>query len=134
MAQQKTRSRQKLFSANSEMRKGFTMPTIKKIKSVLRTRSKTFLIDCIMSMFSTMSKTAKIKFLIKIDKRQVKRKAKKRRKAKSTRKGMKRVTARRAYEPKNGRKRGKGFQGKPKGSKAEKTAIKKAQRARKRKS
>ena len=77
MARQKSRTKQRLFSAGSEMRKGYTMPTIKKIKSVLRTRSKTFLINCIMSMFSTMSKSAKIKFLIKIDKRQVKRKARK---------------------------------------------------------
>ena len=98
MARQKSRTKQKLFSAGSELRKGYTMPTIKKIKSVLRTRSKTFLIDCIMSMFSTMSKSAKIKFLIKIDKRQVKRKARKVKR--STRAGMKRKTARRAYTPK----------------------------------
>ena len=99
MARQKTRTRQKLFSAGSELRKGYTMPTIKKIKSVLRTRSKTFLINCIMSMFSKMSKTAKIKFLIKIDKRQVKRKARKV-KRRSTRKGQVRKTARRAYKKK----------------------------------
>ena len=104
MARQKTRTRQKLFSAGSELRKGYTMPTIKKIKSVLRTRSKTFLINCIMSMFSTMSKPAKIKFLIKIDKRQVKRKARKV-KRKSTRKGQVRKTARRAYTPKKERKK-----------------------------
>ena len=76
------------------------MPTIKKIKSVLRTRSKTFLINLIMSMFSKMSKSAKIKFLIKIDKRQVKRKAKSRKNSKSTRKGQVRKTARNAYTPK----------------------------------
>ena len=99
MARQKSRTKQKLLSAGSEMRKGYTMPTIKKIKSVLRSRSKTFLINCIMSMFSKMSKTAKIKFLIKIDKRQVKRKARKV-KRKSTRAGMRRKTARRAYTPK----------------------------------
>ena len=99
MARQKSRTKQKLFSAGSELRKGYTMPTIKKIKSVLRTRSKTFLINCIMSMFSTMSKSAKIKFLIKIDKRQVKRKARKV-KRKSTRKGQVRKTARRAYKKK----------------------------------
>jgi len=98
LARQKSRTKQKLFSAGSELRKGYTMPTIKKIKSVLRTRSKTFLIDCIMSMFSTMSKSAKIKFLIKIDKRQVKRKARKVKR--STRKGQVRKTARRAYKKK----------------------------------
>jgi len=116
-----------LFSAQSELRKGFTMPTIKKIKSVLRTRSKTFLINLIISMMSGMSKTAKIKVLIKIDRRKVASKKKR----KSTKKGGVRKTARKAYKKsKNGRK-GKGFQGKPKGSKAEKTAIKKAQKARK---
>jgi len=99
LARQKSRTKQRLFSAGSELRKGYTMPTIKKIKSVLRTRSKTFLINCIMSMFSTMSKSAKIKFLIKIDKRQVKRKARKV-KRRSTRKGQVRKTARRAYKKK----------------------------------
>ena len=118
------------------MRKGFTMPTVKKIKSVLMKKSKTFLVNLITSMMAGMSKTAKIKILVKIEKGKiVKRAIKRRRKAKSTRKGMVRKTARRAYKKSsNGRKRGKGFQGKPKGSKAEKTAIKKAQRARKRKS
>ena len=55
--------------------------------------------------------SAKIKFLIKIDKRQVKRKAKSRKKAKSTRKGQVRKTARKAYTPKKkskGRKKAKG--------------------------
>ena len=128
-----------MFSAGSELRKGFTMPTIKKIKSVLRSRSKTFLVNLIISMMAGMSKTAKIKILIKIEKGKViKRAIKRRRKAKSTRKGQVRKTARRAYKPKRkttrkskGRK-GKGFQGKPKGSQAEKKAIAKAQRARKR--
>ena len=109
------------------MKKGYTIPTQKKIKSVLRSRSKTFLINLIMGMFSKLTKTAKISFLIKIDRRQVKRKARKV-KRRSTRKGQVRKTARRAYKPKR---RGKGFQGKPRGSKAEKMAIKKAQRARK---
>ena len=100
-----------LFSARSEMKKGFTMPTIKKIKSVLRSRSKTFLVNLIISMMSGMTKTAKIKVLIKIEKGKViKRAVKRRRKAKSTRKGQVRKTARRAYTPKKkskGRKKGK---------------------------
>ena len=134
MARQKTRT--KLFSASSEMRKGFTMPTIKKIRSVLMSRSKTFLVNLIITMMAKKSKTEKIKILIKIEKGKIVRKVKRRKKAKSTRKGMVRKTARKAFMPKNGRKkskRGKGFQGKPKGSKAEKTAIAKAKRARKRK-
>ena len=79
-----------------------------------------------------MSKTAKIKILVKIEKGKVVKRAIKRRTAKSTKKGQVRKTARKAYKKsKNGR-RGKGFQGKPKGSQAEKKAIAKAQRARKR--
>ena len=114
-----------LFSAQSELRKGFTMPTIKKIKSVLRTKSKTFLINLIISMMAGMSKTAKIKVLIKIDRRKVAKKAKRRKKAKGK-------TAKRKTTKSKGRKRGKGFQGKPRGSKEEKKAIASAQRKRKR--
>ena len=129
MARQKTRTRQKLFSAGSELRKGYTMPTIKKIRSVLMSRSKTFLVNLIITMMAKKSKTEKIKILIKIEKGKIVRKVKRRKKAKG--KTAKRKTAKK--KAKNGR-RGKGFQGKPRGSKAEKRAIKKAQRARKRKS
>jgi len=97
---QRGRSKSKaLFSARSETRSGYTIPTIKKIKSVLRTRSKTFLIACIMSLFSKLPKTQKIRFLMKIDRRgsipkirKTRRKAKKRTKAKS-RKAPKRRTS-----------------------------------------
>ena len=93
---QRGRSKSKtLFSARSETRSGYTIPTIKKIKSVLRTRSKTFLIACIMSLFSKLPKTQKIKFLMKIDRKSPtpkKKKAKKRTKAKS-RKAPKRKTS-----------------------------------------
>tara|TARA_R110002051_G_scaffold1386_1_gene7896 strand:+ start:494 stop:847 length:354 start_codon:yes stop_codon:yes gene_type:complete len=116
-----------MFSAGSELRKGFTMPTIKKIKAVLRTKSKTFLINLIISMMSGMSKTAKIKVLIKIDRRKVAKKAKKRKS-----KTAKRKTAKRKTTKSKGKKRGKGFQGKPRGSKEEKRAIASAQRKRKR--
>ena len=96
-----------LFSAGSEMKKGFTMPTVKKIRSVLMSKSKTFLVNLIITMMTGMSKTAKIKILIKIEKGKiVKRAIKRRRKAKSTRKGMVRKTARRAYKKSsNGRKK-----------------------------
>ena len=129
MARKKSRSRQMLFTAGSEMRKGFTMPTVKKIRSVLMSKSKTFLVNLIITMMTGMSKTAKIKILIKIEKGKIVKRAIKRRKSKTTKKGMVRKTARRAF--KNGRK-GKGFQGKPRGSKAEKRAIASAQRKRKR--
>ena len=129
----KSKTRQKLFSANSELKKGFTMPTVKKIKSVLMSRSKTFLVNLILAMMVGMSKTAKIKVLIKIEKGTIAKRVAKRKAKKTT---AKRKTGSTFKKPKssNGRKRkkGKGFQGKPKGSKAEKMAIKKAQRARKR--
>ena len=132
MARQKNRSKQKLFSASSEMRKGFTMPTVKKIKSVLMKKSKTFLVNLVISMMSGMSKTAKIKILVKIEKGPIAKRVAKR---KAKRKTAKRKTGSTFKKRKssNGRKgkKGKGFQGKPKGSKAEKMAIKKAQRARK---
>ena len=97
-------------------------------------RSKTFLVNLVLGMMVGMSKSAKIKVLVKIEKgtisRKVKRKSKGvKRKSATKRKGS---TYKKA-KPTNGRKvkRGKGFQGKTKGSKAEKMAIKKAQRARK---
>jgi len=109
LARQKTRTRQKLFSAGSELRKGYTMPTIKKIRSVLMSRSKTFLVNLIITMMAKKSKTEKIRILIKIEKGKIVRKVKRRKKAKSTRKGMVRKTARKAYKkPKNGRKKAKG--------------------------
>ena len=127
MARQKSRT--KLFSARSEMRKGFTMPTIKKIKSVLMKRSKTFLVNLIITMMAKKSKSEKIKLLIKIEKGKIVRKVKRRKKAKG--KTAKRKTAKK--KAKNGRKK-KGFAGQVRGSKAEKKAKAKAQRARKRKS
>lgn len=84
MKKSKSRTKQKLFSAGSELRKGYTMPTLKKIKTVLRSRSKTFLVNLVMTMFSTMTKSAKIKVLVKIEKGTVARKVKKRMKAKTT--------------------------------------------------
>jgi hypothetical protein len=107
LARQKSRTKQKLFSAGSELRKGYTMPTIKKIRSVLMSRSKTFLVNLIITMMAKKSKTEKIRILIKIEKGKIVRKVKRRKKAKSTRKGQARKTARPAYKKKakNGRKK-----------------------------
>lgn len=69
-------------------RSGYKMPTQKKIKSALRSRSKTFLIKLIMSMFSALPKASKIRFLIKIDRKAVGRRirrATRRRKSKRSR-------------------------------------------------
>ena len=104
MARQKTRTRQMLFSASSEMRKGFTMPTVKKIKSVLMSRSKTFLVNLILAMMVGMSKTAKIKVLIKIEKGPIAKRVAKRKAKKKT---AKRKTGSTFKKPKssNGRKK-----------------------------
>ena len=77
----KSKTKQKLFSASSEQRKGFTMPTMKKIKSVLMSRSKTFLVNLVLGMMVGMSKSAKIKVLVKIEKGTVARKVKRKSKA-----------------------------------------------------
>ena len=76
MAKSRSRTKQKLFSASSEQRKGFTMPTMKKIKSVLMSRSKTFLVNLVLGMMVGMSKSAKIKVLVKIEKGTIARKVK----------------------------------------------------------
>ena len=81
MAKSKSRTKQKLFSASSEQRKGFTMPTMKKIKSVLMSRSKTFLVNLVLGMMVGMSKSAKIKVLVKIEKGTIARKVKRKSKA-----------------------------------------------------
>ena len=122
MSKSRTKTKQ-LFSAGSEVRRGFTMPTMKKIKSVLMSRSKTFLVNLVLGMMVGMSKSAKIKVLVKIERGTIARKVKRKSKA----------VKRKASKSSNGRKvkKGKGFQGKVKGSKAEKTAIAKARRARK---
>ena len=77
----KSKTKQKLFSASSEQRKGFTMPTMKKIKSVLMSRSKTFLVNLVLGMMVGMSKSAKIKVLVKIEKGTIARKVKRKSKA-----------------------------------------------------
>jgi hypothetical protein len=84
MKKSKSRTKQMLFSAGSEIRKGYTMPTLKKIKTVLRSRSKTFLVNLVMSMFSTLTKSAKIKVLVKIEQGAIVRKVRKRTKAKTS--------------------------------------------------
>ena len=91
----KSKTKQKLFSASSEQRKGFTMPTMKKIKSVLMSRSKTFLVNLVLGMMVGMSKSAKIKVLVKIEKGTIARKVKRKSKA----------VKRKAVKSSNGRKK-----------------------------
>ena len=123
MAKRRTKSRTLNLTAKSEQRKGFTMPTIKKIKSALIQRSKTFLVSLIMSMFSKLSKTAKISMLMRIDRKSIGKKRKTRRKSSTKR----RKTTRKS-KAKNGRKKPRTAKQKA----ASKRNIKKARAARKR--
>ena len=106
MTMKKSKTKQKLFSASSEQRKGFTMPTMKKIKSVLMSRSKTFLVNLVLGMMVGMSKSAKIKVLVKIEKGTIARKVKRKSKA-VKRKSATRKTGSTFKKPKssNGRKK-----------------------------
>jgi len=104
------------LTARSETRKGFTMPSHKKISSVLRTKSKAFIIGIVLTAFALLTKTNKIKLLIKIErgvthkirkavkkrrtkskkrktKRKSKRKTKKKSKSKSKKKGKQRISS-----------------------------------------
>ena len=93
-------------------------------------KSKTFLVTLVMSMFSKLSKSAKIKVLIKIEKGAIAKKGK--RKAKSTRKGQVRKTARRAYKKPNGRRNAPKGKRMKKGSPAAKAWGRKMAKLRKR--
>ena len=62
----------------SKQKSGFTIPTQKKIRSVLRKRGKEFLISCVMWLFVKISKGDKIRFLAKISRGRVRRVAKRR--------------------------------------------------------
>ena len=117
------------ISSRSEQRKGFTMPTLKRIKSVLRTRSKTFIINLFMMAFSKLSKTQKISMLMKIESGKISKAV---RKAKRKTKKLKSKTKKTKNKTKKTKNKQRGFQGKPKGSKAEKRAIAKARKNRKR--
>ena len=94
------------LTARSETRKGFTMPTLKKVKSALRLRSKTFLISLIISMLSKLSKTQKISVLIRIDRKSIGRRIKRKRKA-TRRKTAKRTTKRKTRRKSSKRKTSK---------------------------
>ena len=65
----KSKSRQKtsLFSSRSELRKGYTIPTIKRIKTALRKKSKEFIINLFMKAFARLTKTEKMRMLMLIE-------------------------------------------------------------------
>ena len=89
MARSRTRTRLK-----TRHKTGFKLPTQAKIKTLLRKRSKVFLIGCIMWLFGKISKGDKIRLLIKIEKGRIRR-VSKHRKSK-TRKATRRKTRRKS--------------------------------------
>lgn len=74
------------LTAKTETRKGFSLPSLKKIRTALRGKSRVFLVNLLLFAFSKLKKTDKIKVLIKIDKgisKRVKKFKTKRRKSKA---------------------------------------------------
>ena len=97
MAKRKKRSRLQRslgLTARSEQRKGYTMPTIKRIKTALRKKSKEFIINLFMKAFAKLTKTEKIRMLLLIEKGRItstiRRKTKRKTKRKAKRKTPKR--------------------------------------------
>ena len=95
MAKKRKRSRLQRslgLTARSEQRKGYTMPTIKRIKTALRKKSKEFIINLFMKAFAKLTKTEKIRMLLFIEKGRITStiRRKTRRKTKAKRKTPKR--------------------------------------------
>ena len=70
MAKKRKRSRLQRnlgLTARSEQRKGYTMPTIKRIKTALRKKSKEFIINLFMKAFAKLTKTEKMRMLMLIE-------------------------------------------------------------------
>ena len=70
MAKKRKRSRLQRnlgLTARSEQRKGYTMPTIKRIKTALRKKSKEFIINLFMKAFARLTKTEKMRMLMLIE-------------------------------------------------------------------
>ena len=93
----KKRKRSKLqrslgLTARSEQRKGYTMPTIARIKTALRKKSKEFIINLFMKAFAKLTKTEKIRMLLLIERGRITSaiRRKTRRKTKAKRKAPKR--------------------------------------------
>ena len=116
MAKRKKRSRLQRslgLTARSEQRKGYTMPTIARIKTALRKKSKEFIINLFMKAFAKLTKTEKIRMLLLIEKgritstirRKTKRKTKAKRKTKRKARFRKGSKEAKAYMAKIRRKR-----------------------------
>lgn len=104
----------RLVSARSELRKGFAMPSKQKIFSALRKRSKTFIMNLFWFAFGKLSRTDKIKSLMRIEglrragRRKTRRKTRtRRRKSRTRRKAGRRKskTRRRTKTRRSGKRR-----------------------------
>ncbi len=114
------------LTARSEQRRGFTMPTQKRIRSALNKISKRRLVDLVLFAFSMLPKTAKIKILLRVErapKKSTKRKGSKR-KAPKRRKSTKRKAPKRKSSKRKNPKRVKA------GKKAARTRKRKAAKRR----
>ena len=105
----KSKSRQKtgLFSSRSELRKGYTIPTIKRIKTALRKKSKEFIINLFMKAFAKLTKTEKIRMLLLIEKGRITSTIRRKTRRKTKRKAPKRKRKRSAKQRANDKRLGK---------------------------
>ena len=86
------------LTARSEQRKGFSMPTLKRIRTALNTISKRRLVDLVIFLFGQVPKTVKIKVLMRIErapKKSKKRKSKTKKKSTNKRKATRKKARRR---------------------------------------
>ena len=92
----------------TKLRQGFRIPTNKKIASILRANSKTFVIRMFLSALSLLSKPNKIKILVKLEKGAVKKRSRKtRRKSKGRRKAKGRRRKSKTRRKSKGRRKGR---------------------------
>ena len=99
MAKKRKRSRLQRslgLTARSEQRKGYTMPTIARIKTALRKKSKEFIINLFMKAFAKLTKTEKIRMLLLIEKGRITSTIRRKTRRKTKRKTKRKTTKRKA--------------------------------------
>ena len=79
------------------------MPTIKRIKTALRKKSKEFIINLFMKAFAKLTKTEKIKMLLLIEKGRITSTIRRKTKRKTTKRKSKRSAKQRANDKRLGR-------------------------------
>ena len=99
MAKKRKRSRLQRslgLTARSEQRKGYTMPTIARIKTALRKKSKEFIINLFMKAFARLTKTEKIRMLLLIERGRITSTIRRKTRRKTKRKAKRKTTKRKA--------------------------------------